>query len=46
MDTSRNLILAEFGRILKLVEFSGFLDCRVNISRNLKLVDLSRFSRL
>ena len=44
----------EFSRILRLVESSRFLRCRVDISRNLRLVDLggnlrlvdlSRFSR-
>ena len=35
----------EFGRILRLVESSGFLRYRVDISRNLRLVDLSRFPR-
>jgi hypothetical protein len=36
----------EFGGILRLVESSGFLRCRVDISRNLRLVDLSRNLRL
>ena len=36
----------EFSRILRLVESSGFLRCRVDISRNLRLVDLSRNPRL
>ena len=36
----------EFGKILRLVESSGFLRCRVDISRNLRLVDLSRNLRL
>ena len=35
----------EFSGILRLVESSGFLRCRVDISRNLRLVDLSRFPR-
>ena len=44
----------EFSRILRLVESSRFLRCRVDISRNfrlvdfsgnLRLVDLSRFPR-
>ena len=35
----------EFGRILRLVESGGFLRCRVDISGNLRLVDLSRFPR-
>ena len=45
MDISGIFILVEFSRILKLVESSGFLRCRVDISRNLRLVDLSRFPR-
>ena len=36
----------EFGGILRLVESSGFLRCRVDISRNLRLVDLSGNLRL
>jgi hypothetical protein len=35
----------EFGGILKLVESSGFLRYRIDISRNLRLVDLSGFPR-
>ena len=45
MDISRIFILVEFSGILGLVESSGFLRCRVDISRNLRLVDLGRFPR-
>jgi hypothetical protein len=45
VDISRIFILVEFGGILGLVESSGFLRCRIDISRNLRLVDLSRFPR-
>ena len=45
MDVSGYLIFIEFSRILRLVESGGFLRRRVDISRNLRLVDLSRFSR-
>jgi hypothetical protein len=45
VDISRNLISAEFGGILRLVESGRFLRRRVDISRNLRLVDLSRFPR-
>ena len=45
MDISGNLISVEFGKILRLVESSGFLRRRVDISRNLRLVDLSGFPR-
>jgi hypothetical protein len=45
VDISRIFILVEFGRILRLVESSGFLRCRIDIGRNLRLVDLGRFPR-
>ena len=45
MDISRNLIFIEFSGILRLVESGRFLRRRVDISRNLRLVDLSRFSK-
>ena len=45
MDVSGYLIFIEFSRILRLVESGGFLRRRVDISRNLRLVDLSRFLR-
>ena len=45
VDISRIFISVEFSRILGLVESSGFLRCRVDIGRNLRLVDLSRFPR-
>ena len=45
MDIGRIFILVEFSEILRLVESGGFLRCRVDISRNLRLVDLSRFPR-
>ena len=35
----------EFSRILRLVESGGFLRCRVDISGNLRLVDLGGFPR-
>ena len=38
-------MFVEFSRIPGLVESSGFLRRRVDISRNLRLVDLSRFPR-
>ena len=43
VDVSGNLILVEFSRILKLVELGGLLKYRVDISRNFRLVDSSRF---
>ena len=46
MDISGIFISVEFSRILGLVESSGFLRCRVDISRNLRLVDLGRNLRL
>ena len=45
MDISGIFILVEFGRILRLVESSRFLRYRVDISRNLRLVNLGRFSK-
>ena len=45
MDIGGILILVEFSRISKLVESGGFLRRRVDISRNLKLVNLSKFPR-
>jgi len=45
VDISRNLILVEFGGILRLVESGKFLRRRVDISGNLRLVDLSGFPR-
>ena len=43
MDTSGNLILVEFSRILRLVELSRLLRYRVDVSRNFRPVDSSRF---
>ena len=45
VDASKYLILVEFGGIIRLVESSKFLRCRVDINRNLRLVDLSKFSK-
>ena len=45
MDISRYFILVEFSKILRLVESSRILRRGVDISRNLRLVDLSGFSR-
>jgi len=45
VDIGRNLTLVKFGGILRLIESSGFLGRRVDISRNLRLVDLNGFPR-
>ena len=45
MDISGILIFIEFSGILRLVESSGFLRRGVDINRNLRLVDLGRFSK-
>jgi len=45
VDIGGNLILVEFGGILRLVKSSEFLRRRVDIGGNLRLVDLSRFPR-
>ena len=45
VDISKIFILVEFSGILRLVKSSRFLRYRVDISRNLRLVDLSGFPR-
>ena len=45
MDVSRNFILMEFGGIPRLVKSSKFLRRRVDIGKNLKLIDFSKFFR-
>ena len=45
VEFSRILRLVESGRILRLVESGEFLRYKVDISRNLRLVDFSGFSR-
>ena len=45
MDISRYFILVEFSKILRLVESSRILRRGVDISRNLRLVDLGGFPR-
>ena len=45
VDVGGNLTFMEFSRILGLVESGRFLRRRVDISRNLRLVDLGGFSR-
>ena len=45
MDVSGNFMSMEFGGISKLVKFSKFLRHRVDISRNLRLIDFSGFLR-
>jgi hypothetical protein len=45
VDISRIFILVEFSRIPRLVESGRFLRRGVDISRNLRLVDLGRFPR-
>ena len=45
VDISRIFILVEFGKILGLVESGRFLRRRVDINRNLRLVDLGGFPR-
>ena len=43
MDVVGYLILVEFSRIIRSVKSSGFFRYRVNISRNLRLMDFSKF---
>ena len=45
VDVIRYLILVKFSGIIRLVESGGFLKYRVDISRNLRLIDLSGFSK-
>ena len=45
MDISGNLILIKFGGILGQVESGGFLRYKIDISRNFRLVDLSKSFR-
>ena len=44
-DASGYLILVEFSGIIRSVESSGFLKYRVDISGNLRLIDLNKFPR-
>ena len=43
IDASRYLILIEFSGIIMLVKFNKFLRCKEDISRNLRLIDFSKF---
>ena len=45
IGVGRNFMSVEFGRILRFMEFSGFFMCRVDISRNSRLVGSSGISR-
>ena len=45
MDIGGNFTLIEFGGIPRLVKSSKFLRHKVDISRNLRLIDFSKFPR-
>ena len=45
MGISGSFMLVEFSRVPKLVKSSRFLRRRVDINRNFRLVDFSRFFR-
>jgi len=45
VDVGGILILVEFSKIPMLVESSGFLRYKVDINKNLRLIDFSRFPR-
>ena len=45
MEFSGNFILVKFSRISRLVEFSKFFRHKVDISKNLRLIDPSRFPK-
>ena len=44
-DVVRYLILVKFSGIIKLVESGGFLKYKIDISGNLRLMDLSGFPK-
>ena len=43
MDVSGNFMLMEFGGIPRLVKSNKFFKCGVDISKNLRLIDFSKF---
>ena len=43
MDVGGNFILIKFSGISRLVESSKFFKCKVDIGKNLRLIDFSRF---
>ena len=45
VDVVGYLILVKFSGIIMLVESGGFFRCRVDISRNLRLMDFSGFPK-
>ena len=45
VDIIEYLILVEFSGIIRLVEFNKFLKCRVDISGNFRLMNLSGFPK-
>jgi hypothetical protein len=45
MDISGNLTSVKFSGIPKLIKSGGFFRCRVDISKNLRLINLSRFPK-
>ena len=45
MGVNGSLILVKFGEVFKLVESSKILKYKVNLNRNLKLINLSEFPR-
>ena len=45
MDVIGYFILVKFSGIIRLVESSKFLRCGVDISKNLRLMDLSKFPK-
>ena len=45
MGVSGSLTSVEFSRVPRLAEFSKFLRHKVDISGNLKLMDLSKFPK-
>jgi len=43
VNINRNLILVEFGKILRLVKLGRLFRYRADVSRNFRLVDSGRF---
>ena len=44
-DVIRYFILVKFSGIIRLVESGGCFKCKIDINRNLKLIDLSGFPK-
>ena len=45
MGISRSFILVEFGKVPRLVKSGKFLKHKVDISRNLRLINFNKFPK-